>query len=198
MMGARSVRHSRPARARPRRAAATPVARRALGRARPRDRRGPGLAGGGGAHRTAYPSYLHRAGVGEVVVNPSFNTDRAEGIIASTPGVKSYVSDSLLTATADRGGAEDAGGGRLRRGPGAELERRALLEAGPPCRPRGAHDPPRAGGVRQLPTLGRPRWRTLTSSWFVACGWSELAEPAVNWAGCHLPTRSSRWTRSGP
>jgi hypothetical protein len=46
----------------------------------------------------AFPSYLRRAQVNELVVNPSFNTDRAEQIIASTPGVLSYVSDALLTA----------------------------------------------------------------------------------------------------
>ena len=51
----------------------------------------------------AYPSYLRRAEVGELVVNPSFLTDRVEEIIASTPGVRGYVSDSLLTATPDRG-----------------------------------------------------------------------------------------------
>lgn len=51
----------------------------------------------------AYPAYLARSEVAELVVNPSLSTDRAEEIIASTPGVKRYVSDSLLTATADRG-----------------------------------------------------------------------------------------------
>ena len=51
----------------------------------------------------AYPSYLRRAQVGELVVNPSLTTDRVEGIIASTPGVESYVSDSMLTATPDDG-----------------------------------------------------------------------------------------------
>lgn len=51
----------------------------------------------------AYPSYLRGAEVGELVVNPSFNTDRAEEVIAATPGIRSYASDSLLTATPDRG-----------------------------------------------------------------------------------------------
>lgn len=51
----------------------------------------------------AYQSYLGRSEVGELVVNPSLITDRVAGIIASTPGVSSYVSDSLLTATPDRG-----------------------------------------------------------------------------------------------
>lgn len=51
----------------------------------------------------AYPSYLRRAEVGQLVVNPSLNTARAAEIIASTPGVKGYASDSLLTATSDGG-----------------------------------------------------------------------------------------------
>lgn len=57
------------------------------------------------ARRTqhAYPSYLRRAGVGELVVNPSLNTDRAEDIVASTPGVVRVTSDALLTATIDSG-----------------------------------------------------------------------------------------------
>lgn len=57
------------------------------------------------AHRTAgaYDSYLRRAEVGELVVNPSLSTDRAEKVIASIPGVRSYTSNSLLSATPDRG-----------------------------------------------------------------------------------------------
>ncbi|MDQ6909294.1 MAG: hypothetical protein M3Z84_00675, partial [Actinomycetota bacterium] len=51
----------------------------------------------------AYQSYLRRSQVGELVVNPGLITDRVAPIIASTPGVSSYVSDSLLTATPDRG-----------------------------------------------------------------------------------------------
>jgi len=51
----------------------------------------------------AYPSYLRRAEVGELVVNPSRNTDRAAEIIATTPGVAGFVSDSILTATPDGG-----------------------------------------------------------------------------------------------
>ncbi len=51
----------------------------------------------------AYASYLRRAEVGELVVNPNLITERAEHIIASTPGVRSYVSDSILTATPDGG-----------------------------------------------------------------------------------------------
>ena len=52
---------------------------------------------------SAYPSYLRRARVGHMVVNPGLNTDRAQQIVASTPGVKSYVSDSIVTATPDDG-----------------------------------------------------------------------------------------------
>lgn len=52
---------------------------------------------------SAYPKYLRRADVGELVVNPSLITERAEAVIASTPGVRAYTSDSLLTATPDRG-----------------------------------------------------------------------------------------------
>ncbi len=57
------------------------------------------------AHRTAnaYPSYLRRAGVGELVVNPSLNTSLGEEVIATTPGVRDYTSHSLLVATLDRG-----------------------------------------------------------------------------------------------
>lgn len=66
---------------------------------------GVALAAVEAAARTqdAYPSYLRRAEAGELVVNPNLNTARAEEIIASAPGVESYVSDSWLTATPDRG-----------------------------------------------------------------------------------------------
>lgn len=50
----------------------------------------------------AYPSYLRRANVSELVVNPSLNTEPAVDIIASTPGVRGYVNDSLLNAGDDR------------------------------------------------------------------------------------------------
>ncbi len=57
------------------------------------------------ARRTesAYTSYLRRAEVGELAVNPGLITDRAEEIITSTPGVSDVVSDSWLTGTADDG-----------------------------------------------------------------------------------------------
>lgn len=66
---------------------------------------GVSLASLEAARRTesAYPSYLRRSHVGEVVVNPSLNTDRAEEIIASTAGVRTYASHSMLLATTDRG-----------------------------------------------------------------------------------------------
>lgn len=57
------------------------------------------------ARRTerAYPSYLGRSEVGELVVNPSLVTDQVAGLIASTPGVRRYASHSALLATPDRG-----------------------------------------------------------------------------------------------
>jgi hypothetical protein len=66
---------------------------------------GVGLASVEAARRTerAYPDYLRRAGVGDLVINPSIPTDRADEVIASTPGVLGYTSDSLLTATIDDG-----------------------------------------------------------------------------------------------
>jgi hypothetical protein len=51
----------------------------------------------------AYPSYLRRAQVGELVVNPGLVTERTDDLIGSTPGVRDYVSDSILAATPDRG-----------------------------------------------------------------------------------------------
>jgi hypothetical protein len=52
------------------------------------------------AERTehAYPDYLKRAHVGDVVVNPSLATSEAATILESTPGVVGLTSDSLLTA----------------------------------------------------------------------------------------------------
>ena len=57
---------------------------------------GTGLTSLEVADRTqhAYPRYLHRAGVGELVVNPSLVTDRTESIIRSVPGVERVRSDS--------------------------------------------------------------------------------------------------------
>ncbi len=67
---------------------------------------GAALAAFTAAWRTdhAFPDYLRRAEVGELVVNPSLVTDRAEELIASTPGVLDVVSDSFLLATPDDGG----------------------------------------------------------------------------------------------
>lgn len=66
---------------------------------------GMGLASLEAAARTedAYASYLRRAQVGELVVNPSLITERAADVIGSTPGVMGFVSDSILAATPDRG-----------------------------------------------------------------------------------------------
>lgn len=51
----------------------------------------------------AYPDYLRRAEVGELVANPGLETDRINEIIASTPGVIDTVSDALFSATPDPG-----------------------------------------------------------------------------------------------
>jgi hypothetical protein len=66
---------------------------------------GVSLAAYEAAHRTrrAYPSYLREADVGELVVNPSLSTDRAEELITSTPGVLDHRTDDLLSATFDDG-----------------------------------------------------------------------------------------------
>lgn len=66
---------------------------------------GVSLAATAVAARTdrAYDAYLDRADVGDVVVNPALATRRAAAIIAETPGVRSVVSDDLLTATLDDG-----------------------------------------------------------------------------------------------
>ncbi len=57
------------------------------------------------AERTAraYPRYLRDADVAELVVNPSFATERANEIIASAPGVASYTSDDFMIVTVDDG-----------------------------------------------------------------------------------------------
>ena len=66
---------------------------------------GAALAALEAARRTerAYPSYLRRSEVGELVVNSSLPTGRADEIIASTPGVRSYASHSSLLVTPDQG-----------------------------------------------------------------------------------------------
>ncbi|MEJ7765439.1 MAG: FtsX-like permease family protein [Acidimicrobiales bacterium] len=51
----------------------------------------------------AYPEYLGRAEVGELVVNPSIVTDRVREIIVSSPGVVNAASDTLFSATPDDG-----------------------------------------------------------------------------------------------
>ena len=52
----------------------------------------------------AYPEYLRRAEVGQLVVNPSLATDRLIDAIRTTPGVDHMVSDVLLLATAGESG----------------------------------------------------------------------------------------------
>jgi hypothetical protein len=66
---------------------------------------GAAIASLSAAWRTdhAYPEYLRRAEVGDVVVNPSLLTDRIVDVIASAPGVLDVTSDSLLAATPDGG-----------------------------------------------------------------------------------------------
>ncbi len=50
------------------------------------------------AHRTqrAYPDYLSREHVGQLVINASLSTEQAESVIRSVPGVEHVTSDSLL------------------------------------------------------------------------------------------------------
>jgi hypothetical protein len=61
---------------------------------------GAGLTSLEAAHRTerAYPDYLERAEVGDLVVNPGFPTRRIERILRETPGVVDLASDGLLSA----------------------------------------------------------------------------------------------------
>ncbi|HSB87560.1 MAG TPA: hypothetical protein VLD86_14710, partial [Ilumatobacteraceae bacterium] len=62
---------------------------------------GAGLAVLSTAWKTdhAYPDYLRRAAVNELIVNPRFVTDRLIDLIRSTPGVESMVTDALLNAS---------------------------------------------------------------------------------------------------
>ena len=48
--------------------------------------------------RSAYPDYLERADVADLVVNPVLANPRTEELIETTPGVRRVVSDSLLNA----------------------------------------------------------------------------------------------------
>ncbi|MGH9116509.1 MAG: ABC transporter permease [Acidimicrobiales bacterium] len=59
----------------------------------------------GAAERTAnaYPRYLDRAAVGDVLLNPSLNTIDIDEIIRSLPGVEQVTSDALLQASLDEG-----------------------------------------------------------------------------------------------
>lgn len=62
------------------------------------------------AHRTevAYGEYRARSAVGNLVVNPGFDTASIEEAIRTTPGVQRVASDSLLTAAVIPVGADDA------------------------------------------------------------------------------------------
>lgn len=51
----------------------------------------------------AFPSYLARANVGDLVVNPSLSDARAAELITTTPGVTGYSTDDLLVAGIDTG-----------------------------------------------------------------------------------------------
>lgn len=53
--------------------------------------------------QAAFPSYLERADVGELVVNPSLSTARAAELITGTPGVTGWSSDDVLVAGIDPG-----------------------------------------------------------------------------------------------
>ena len=57
----------------------------------------------------AYPDYLERNDVADLVVNPVLANERTQEILESTPGVRRVVSDSLLTGApaADPEGSSD-------------------------------------------------------------------------------------------
>jgi FtsX-like permease family len=64
---------------------------------------GGALVALGAADRTAgaYDDYLARAGVGDVVINPSLNTEAIDRAIRSLPGVRAITSDDLLLTITD-------------------------------------------------------------------------------------------------
>ena len=53
--------------------------------------------------RTAYPDYLQRAEVGDVVLNPSLSTNEIDEVIRNLPGVEAVTSSSLFSVTDDDG-----------------------------------------------------------------------------------------------
>ena len=59
----------------------------------------------GAAERTAnaYTSYLDRAEVGDVLINPSFSTTAIDQVIRNLPGVERVTSDALFMASMDEG-----------------------------------------------------------------------------------------------
>jgi hypothetical protein len=92
----------------------------------------------------AYPNYLRRAAVGELVVNPSFVTDRTESIIRSVRGVERVRSDSLLTVAVNLNG-----GAVTKRTAGDELQDQEFLQV------RVSHDGRYVGQDRPTVTSGR-------------------------------------------
>ena len=63
------------------------------------------LVAAGAASRTAdaYPDYLDRARVGDVVINPSLFDTQIDRVIRDLPGVRSVRTDALFAVTADEG-----------------------------------------------------------------------------------------------
>ena len=63
------------------------------------------LVAAGAADRTAsaYPEYLDRAHVGDVVINPSLFTTDIDRVIRDLPGVRSVATDALLFVSLDEG-----------------------------------------------------------------------------------------------
>jgi hypothetical protein len=67
---------------------------------------GGALVALGAATRTAgaYDEYLERAGIGDVVINPSLNTKAIDRAIRNLPGVRAVTSDDLLLTISDEAG----------------------------------------------------------------------------------------------
>ncbi|MEP7203019.1 MAG: FtsX-like permease family protein [Ilumatobacteraceae bacterium] len=57
----------------------------------------------------AYPDYLRRADVSQLVVNPSLATDHLVDVVRTTPGVDAMVSDALFAATPGESGPRPRG-----------------------------------------------------------------------------------------
>lgn len=65
----------------------------------------------GAADRTAdaYPRYLERANVGDVLINPSLSTTEIDEVIRNLPGVRSVTRDALFTARLGEEGWQTVG-----------------------------------------------------------------------------------------